>query len=277
MIRWTSISRVLAVAALAVTADSAAAQGGPEGRMRDFLRVSRDYAGTDALAAFFPARGTFDWVLTTREAGGTTTGRWRFAAAELVRATDPSTGPLCDSFSPGADARVLGTLMTQVLDTEGSWRRVGGTRFVPRGASATSPVFVEWRREDDGWVIGAFGDTRDRRPPLLNPWSALPALVRDTVPAGLLALPLPADAALAPGARWFVQNEPILVGAWPLVKYGEPRRMEAGSLRRIGAVDGVGAYVERGDRGPHSVVYLPVSSDGLFHPYQLSIGTGCGA
>lgn len=29
---------------------------------------------------------------------------------------------------------------------------------MPPFASASSPIFVEWRREGDKWVINAFGD-----------------------------------------------------------------------------------------------------------------------
>lgn len=267
------IRRALVVLALALIASPAEAQGGPDGRMRQFLRDARGYAGDETLAAFFSARGTFEWVVTTHGAAGSSTGRWRFATADLGRAKDA--GPLCRSFYPGGDVIIRGTLMTRIQETEGPWRRVSPTRFVPRGASAGSPVFVEWRREDGRWVIAAFGDERRHFARVLGGWGGPYAMVRDSVRSAPLALPLPADAAYAPGTRWYDDNEPIVIGDDRFVKYGYPRRMEAGSLRRIGAVQGVGVYMERDSLRVPDVVFVPVSPDGMFQNYQNNIGVGC--
>ncbi|HEX6036641.1 hypothetical protein, partial [Longimicrobium sp.] len=91
----------LAVLALVLAARSARAQEGPDARMDAFLRFGRDYGASRELASFFPARGTLLWLLKTRTDDGARRGRWRFDAAELPRATDAATGPLCGSFSHG--------------------------------------------------------------------------------------------------------------------------------------------------------------------------------
>ena len=52
---------------------------------------------------------------------------------------------------------LLNTGSGTVVLRPGRWRRVGGNRFVPPGAPASSPIFVEWRREGDAWVVAAAG------------------------------------------------------------------------------------------------------------------------
>ena len=48
-----------------------------------------------------------------------------------------------------------------------------------------------------------------------------------------------------------------------------------GEVRRIGSIEGVGVYREVGTVGVPGVVYLPVTRDGTFQPYQNMTGDGC--
>jgi len=269
------VAPVLAIA-LAVAAPLAAqAPAGPDARMQAFLKATRDYALTSSLAEFFPWRGDVVWVSTTHGRAGTRVGRWRFPAARLVDAAENS-GPLCETFDYGGDLIAAGTLMFRILEEDGGWRRVSAVRFVPPGAAADDPTFVEWRLEEGRWVISAFGDERYRFQRVLGGLGGRPAeMARDAIRADPLTLPLPPDASYAAGQPWYEENEPIIIEDQRLVKYGFPRRLEAGTVRRIGSVDGVGVYVELREGFHPEVVYLPVSPDGLFQSYQDNLGTGC--
>ncbi|HEX9938174.1 MAG TPA: hypothetical protein VGB15_13660 [Longimicrobium sp.] len=227
--------------------------------MREF---ARDLGGD--VRGYFPTRGDWTWVPTTRHPGGTDRpGIHRFPAAQ-TDSTIGRGGPLCDAFRSG-DYAVLGTLIAPGIDRRGSgeWRRVRGTRFVPQGEPASFPVFVEWRREDGRWVISAFGGETRYAPA---------AAARPRTP---LRLPLPATEPVAAGAPWFVNNEPIMVDGFRLNKYGLPRALAQGEVVRFDSVHGVGVYVEPSARGRPEVVYVVVSRDGMFQPYQSSMGNGC--
>jgi len=63
----------------------------------------------------------------------------------------------------------LGLLLEVIMRT-GAWRLVGGNRFVPPGAPASSRTFVEWRQEGNRWVISAFGDEWFQNPDQLPRW-----------------------------------------------------------------------------------------------------------
>ena len=266
---------LLLLAALAAPAAAAAQPDRvPLSRMDAFVEAM--LGEPDSLLEFFPRRGTWAWVLTTRVEGeAPRVGRWRFDTADLLRAVDTN-GPLCESFTPGGDAIPVHSLAYVGLEEEGlhPWRRAGATRFVPAGDPPRSPTFVQWRREDGRWVIDSFGNEVSTGGGI--PWTPPTgpnAIVHE--PGGpAVALPLPADAAYAGGTAWFVENAMLLGAGGRLVKYGPPRRME-GFLRRYGTVNGVGVYVPTSSRGLPDIVYVPVSPDGLFQVYEDSVGTGC--
>ena len=244
---------------------SASAATGLEARMQAFLREIQEAPNT-GLAAFFPRRGDWTWVQTLRdERGGRRTGIWRFPGKETLRAIGEG-GPVCDSFnsSGGEVGPVEWRLGMQALMRGGPWRRVRGNRFVPAGASARSPVFVEWRREDGRWVVSAFGDEDLYLPPLLGRDAG------EIVPDTLTPLASPRYAA---NAGWYIGHQPIVLTGWRYVKDHPPYRLsaeDAARLRRVGVLEGVIVYAEPAEGIPE-MLWVPVSP-GEFQPY-----TGFGA
>jgi hypothetical protein len=126
-------------------------QGTLEGRNCAFLRAGGQ------RTAFLPRTGTFRYSLTSHYPGRMVAGTWLFSAADVVRAAGAD-GPLRGVFALQVESQPVGRLAHQVLHRGTVWRRVGGNRFVPPGASGSSPVFVEWRREGSTWVVSAVGD-----------------------------------------------------------------------------------------------------------------------
>lgn len=229
-------------------------------RMRAFAEAAPD-APNDSVAAFFPRRGDWTWVHTRRPfdaPGPPRVGTWRFGGAEMLRAIGAG-GPVCESFdrSFGEIGPHEGRLGIQTRMHRGPWRRVRGTRFVPPGESAASPVFVEWRREDGAWVVSALGDVDVYFPRLMG---------RHAPPAWRDTTGVPEDAAFAP-ADWHV----ITLGAMRYTKYGIPRPLdeaERASLARIGLYQRVSVFAER-DENPDwpAFVYL-LTAPGQFQPYE---------
>jgi hypothetical protein len=261
--RFPCLGLVLLAAMLA--AAPAAAQPGVEARMRAFTDAMAD-GQIDSVAAFFPRRGAWTWVLTTHDgARGDRVGVWRFDAEQTHRAIDDG-GPVCDSFSLQFEMRAIGPLSEQMMGSSRPWRRVRGNRFVPRGASAGSPAFVQWRREDGAWVVSAFGDERWTRPRLLGVERNEGR--RDSVRAEPLTLPIPPGAPAAAGADWFVDNEPILFAGIRYIKYALPRTLAPGDVTRVGTLHGVGLYAETGETGSAEVLYVPVAPGFEFQPYN---------
>jgi hypothetical protein len=217
---------------------------------------------------FFPTRGEWTWVLTTHYAGRPdSVGPWRFPAAQTDSAIGFN-GPVCDAFRSG-DYVVLGTLVSRAGARP--WRRVSGTRFVPPESGARSPVFVEWRREDERWVVASFGGEGDYMPPRPPDPALAPRGARAP-----LRLPLADTARVAAGAQWYESNEPITFAGYRLVKYGLPRQLQESDLERWGTLNGVDVYGERGSNPSIiEVVYLPVDRAGSFHAYQNEMGNGC--
>jgi hypothetical protein len=126
------------------------------------LRVHEFIASVDTLEPagivhFFPTTGDVVYRRTIHTAEGTQTGVWRFPATEVLVAL-ASGGPLWESFEIQPEAQPVGLFEHQVKLRAGRWRRVRGTRFVPPGADASSPIYVEWRQEGTNWVIAEFGD-----------------------------------------------------------------------------------------------------------------------
>jgi hypothetical protein len=238
-----------------------------ERTMRELLR---DLPGD--VRGYFPTRGEWEWVLSTRYPDGSRRRQvQRFPAAQTDAALDAA-GPLCDSFNSG-DVIALGTVIYHVGGEWQRWRRVGATRFVPPGRPASFPVFVEWRREDGRWVIAAIGEEGMYQPRLLGRDPGEAERFRRGAP---LRLPLADTARVAGGADWFENHVPISVGGYRLVKYGLPRLLNDGDVVRWGTVNGVGVYLEPEAEGPPPVVvYLPVDRAGTFQSYQNTVGNGC--
>ncbi|HYJ79621.1 MAG TPA: hypothetical protein VEW03_08485 [Longimicrobiaceae bacterium] len=255
---------------LPIAAQSTGAGSTLSGRMRGFLgALGRGTAG-DSAAAFFPRHGDWTWMQTLVDPPAVRgVGSWRFPGTETRKAMQPG-GPLCNSlaWSGGDFGPWEGALVMQVMVHPGGWRRVTPTRFVPPGASSRSPTFVEWRREDDRWVVSALGDEGFH-------WTPPPAetirnlVTRDTMPTG--------NTALAAGQPWYIGNEMLAFGGRWYLKYGLPRRIAPDQLRRVGSLGTVPVYVEGGaGRHDHSVLYVPVRP-GELHPYQVSGGSSCDA
>jgi hypothetical protein len=254
---------VLLAAILA--AAPAAAQSALEARMRAFTHAVSE-GRIDSVAAFFPRRGTWTWVLTTHE--GTFrehVGAWRFDAGQTLRVID-GRGPACEAFATHGEIGVRGPLTDQVMQHSRPWRRVRGNRFVPRGASVRSPAFVQWRREDGAWVVSAFGDERWMQPRLLG-FERYEGR-RDSVPGAPLTLPIPPDAPTAGLTRWYLGHQPILFEGFRYFQYGPSRTLAPGDVTRIASLDGVGLYAETGQAGLVDMLYVPVRPGFEFQPYQ---------
>lgn len=233
------------------------------GRMRAFLREVPDAPNTE-LAAFFPRRGDWTWEQTLLDGRGIATRVvvQRFPGAETLRVIGAG-GPACLSFDGirGEFGPFEGRFGMQARMNPAPWRRVRGNRFVPHGASARSPVFVEWRREEGEWVVAAFGEEDVYAPRLLG----RPAgpFVRDTTL-------VPEDAAFDP-ANWPM----VTIDGRRYTKYGLPRPIERDLLSRIGVLHRVSVYAERGSRldWPEHV-YL-ATAPGEYQPYETAAPTPC--
>ena len=245
--------------AAAAQTGTPAAQATLDERMQAFLRQVPETPNT-GLAAYFPRRGDWTWVQTRRRfrGGVTGTGTWRFPGAETARAIGAG-GPVCDAFHTGGGeiGAVAGRLANYVEPADGRWRRVRGNRYVPSGASAGSPVFVEWRREDGEWVVSAVGDEEVSFSPRLLGRAAGEA-PRDTslVPEG---------AAYAAGQPWYQERRPIYIQGRRYLPYGAPRTIDRADLRRVDVLGRVSVYAERG--ADREMLYVPVVP-GTYLSYQ---------
>jgi len=235
-------------------------------------RTMREFSRSDEPRGFFPTRGEWTWVLTRHGPGGQDRiGIFRSRAEETEAAIAPG-GPLCRSFNSG----VVDPGSIQGSGREnGRWRRVGGTRFVPAGRPASSPVFVEWRREDGRWVVSRFGEEEEYYGP---PADVRPRIegVRNGPRGEPPRLPLADSVRVAAGTDWYENKEPIVVG-YRLTMYGLPRQLGESDVVRWGTYDGVPVYVEPSilkSRSP-DVIYLPVDRSGSFQPYQNMTENPC--
>ena len=278
--RW---NRLLPLALLLIAPLPLAAQRAPApapearlpARMQAFLGAMQDEGTRAQIAAFFPRRGDWTWVRTSRSVrgGGERTEIRRFPGPETVRAIGAG-GPACTSFeAPGGEYGPFeGSLRMQGMMSPTGWRRVRGSRFVPPGAPATSAVFVEWRREDGAWVVSAFGEESvyfPGGPRLLGvPAPRRGTVVRDTVL-------VPEGAAYAAGEDWFVGNEPITLDGWRYIQYGLPRPLPPGRLTRIGTLGRVAVYAVDGDTHAPGMLMVPVRA-GELQPYQGFRPPTCG-
>lgn len=255
--------RLAVLLVLAALPADAQAPDGLAARMRAFAAAAAN-APNDSVAAFFPRRGDWTWVHTRQPAdrrGAPRVGTWRFGGAQTLRAIGAG-GPVCASFDgPGGFGPPEERLGMQTLMHRGPWRRVRGTRFVPAGESAASPVFVEWRREDGAWVVSAFGDVGVYFPRVLGRHA--PAAWRDT--AGV-----PEDAAFAP-ADWYT----ITLNGLHYTKYGNPRPLneaDRARLARIGVYQGVSVFAGR-DENPDWPAHVSLlTAPGRFQVYEAPHG-----
>lgn len=253
---------LLSALLLAAAAPSPAQQAEPRAtdaalaeRMGAFLRLMKEDS-RDSMAVFFPRRGDWTWVQTRRDpqtGARIGTGVWRFPAAETLRAIGAG-GPVCSSFDQpyGEFGPFEGFLGMRVRAQPTGWRRVDGSRFVPPGESPRSSAFVEWRREDGAWVLSAFGDDAV---PFTEP-AGVPRsmIVRDT-------LPLPAGGDFAAEADW------ITFEGYRYVKHGQPRKVDAKDLSRLGRFGRVPVFVPRGHLTAPELLYVPVRP-GEYQPYE---------
>ncbi|HEX8245503.1 MAG TPA: hypothetical protein VF541_18470, partial [Longimicrobium sp.] len=273
MRRVTPFAGILSILLALATPGAAQARAGRtvplEVRMRRFLAEAgsegRVAGEVERLLPYFPRRGEWERVRTFhRGSRPDSVVVERFRNADMGRAAKPG-GPLCRSFDPGGGEHGA-PLGTVPAEAGGTWRRVRATRFVPQGRSARSPIFVEWRREGNQWVISAMGEEADEASKLS--WNGRPQIVPDSAAGKPLHLPLPADGAYAQRKPWFVSHDPIFIGSLRFVKYGGPRQLDDGGVVRFGSVDGVPAYREPSRRRVPEVVYQAVTPGGMFQPYQ---------
>lgn len=126
-----------------------------EGRNCAFLRTVRKNG--DRVEPFLPRTGLFTHVTTTHNEDGLVLGTWRFPAEALSKIQWGH--PLFVVFDIDFEGQPIATLSQQVRFRGTMWRRVGRTlRFVPADSPDDSPLWVEWRREGDRWVVSAVGD-----------------------------------------------------------------------------------------------------------------------
>lgn len=241
--------------------------GGGGGTLERRMAAFVDSVPIERAAGFFPRHGDYTWIRTVHTPDGDRVGAWRFSAADTEKAMELC-GPLFGSFSFLPHGQPLGGLIERAMMSEGRWRRVRGTRFVPPSAPASSPVFVEWRREGSDWVVSSFGDEAYREPP--GPLPAAWAEQRDTTSA-----PLPREDAYAASEAWYAENAPFTFSGRHYTKYGVPRPLSRNLLTWIGRVGGVRLYVERRTPvGEEAVVYVP-TAPGEYQPYQTEMSPHC--
>jgi hypothetical protein len=153
--RWLPVLLTVALWANPGAAHAqAAAEALLEARMREFT-ASVGRVDEDGTVAFFPHSGDFTWVETTHRRDGDVVGIWRFSAADFRAAYR---GPLNDVLTVDHHGQPVGSLSHQVMIRRPRWRRARGNRFIPADAPDSSPLYVQWRREDGRWVVSEIGD-----------------------------------------------------------------------------------------------------------------------
>ncbi len=148
----------------AVGQDTVSAQDSVEldRRVAGFLATVRSQIG-ERVAGFFPTTGEFTYVHTLHGDGPDSVTTRHFPSS-LAREHIVE-GILRGSFDIDHHGQPIGLFLHQLILRGSDWRRVSPTRFVPPRADASSPIFLEWRKEGDVWVVSAFGDERFTRRP----------------------------------------------------------------------------------------------------------------
>ena len=245
----------LAVFALTFTlcAPAAGAQARREtlhGRMNAFLG-SLMAEGEMEPHEYFAGRGSWTWFNTD----GGQVGVHRFPSGETRRALE-SYCPLRDSFVLQPEGQPMGGLIGHALKNPSGWRRVRGTRFVPPGAPAASPTFIEWRQEDGRWVVSAFGDESPRGRDRIS--DDAPNTVRRDPPGRLES---------REDDTWYTGDGPIHFDGRRWFLNGARRVVSQELLRRVGSLGRVPVYAESGSGIP-DVLYVAVGPGPEVAPYQ---------
>jgi hypothetical protein len=243
---------------------TARGNAGLRATMTAFLRALPDDRGQDTTRRWFPTAGEWSYTHTIHEpGGGAIVGRWIVPAAQtsLLFGFGKGTGPtpIDDSFEVRYEGgQKEGVLLEVVMSTSDRWRRVGRNRFVPPGARASSPIFVEWRRENGRWVISAFGDEHTCNPRLAG------YAVGDVM--GVRGLPEPAQPMYAANEPWFINGEVRYFDGHRYMKFGQPRELQPGDLEQTGWHGNIRVYVEKGQTAAPRVLYVPTAAD-TYQPY----------
>jgi len=257
--RWLLVAALLAAV---VPAEAQRPHAGREpaslaGRTRAFLNALGQ--GADSAARFFPRHGDWTWVhVTEYDVGRKTVGVWRFRGTEAARVLGHG-GPMCGEVDE-TSASQLSQEAASVMGGSASWRHAGGRRFVPPETGARSPLFVEWRREDGAWVVGAIGSAWHGSLPM--PGTDIRTAVRDSIPGQ------PPAWGYGEHAEWYVRTEPIYFERLAYVKYGPPRMLPREGLERIATLAGVPVYADTGSRGTPELIHVPVNARGEFQSYN---------
>jgi hypothetical protein len=231
--------------------------------MTAFVRALRDERSQDTTRRWFPTSGDWSYTHTIHEpGGGTRVGRWIVPAAQTSLLFGYGTGtgptPIDDSFEVNYEGQKVGVLIDVVMTTSDRWRLVGRNRFVPPGARTSSPVFVEWRRENGRWVISAFGDEHYCHRRLVG--YAVGDVMRVRSP------PDPPHPAYAANEPWFINGDVRELDGHRYLKYGQPRELRPGDLEQIGWHGDIRVYVEKGHSAEPFVIYIPTAPE-TYQPY----------
>ena len=242
-------------------------------RMTALADSMRGYADSESFADWFPREGSWVWRQTLHGAPeGDRVLTWRFPAAQTVEALS-DTGPLCPSFfRGGGEVETFPTTIAGRLSRDSArWRRVG-LRFVPPGAPASSPTFVEWRREGGRWVISELGDEDEYAEPEQEPDAPRTIVRRSRETGPLLALPLPKDDRYLGSVAG---REILWIDGGRRVAYGPPVHLGNGDVARIGWVEGVAVYAEPRAAATAEVIYVALDGEGAFQPYRTASNYFC--
>lgn len=267
---------LLAVSLLVTVATEAAAQSTPaglRGRMDAFAAALRDEARVATIADFFPRDAAWELVrVPDRPTPRPAVETIRILADSTLAAISKG-GRVCDSFTGtvGDVGPVETTLGMQTRMHRGAWRYAGRLRFVPPGEPVSSPTYVEWRRERGAWVVSRVGEEYYYDPPVLGQEKPDPTL--DTTAGN----DLPLERRLAANQQWYRDHEPIVIHGRRYTKYGLPRPLDEGLLRRYGSRGVVPVFVERAVEGDRAEVMYVLVAPGEYQPYQGIAYGGCRA
>ena len=267
----------LAATALAALPSDAVAQSPPAGlrqRMDAFAAALRDEAPVATIAGFFPRDAAWEMVRVPERPTHQPAVQTLRVAPDSTLAAVTRDRRTCDSFTGvvgGEAGPVETTLRMQTLAHRRPWRYAGRYRFVPPGEGAASPTWVEWRRERGTWVISRVGEQYYYSPRVIGV-DVHDRATRDTTAGN----DLPLERRLAANQQWYRDNEPVVIAGHRYTKYGLPRPIDDGLLRRYGSVGTVPVFVERALDGGAEVMYVLVAP-GEYQPYQGIAYGGCRA
>ncbi|HET7464103.1 MAG TPA: hypothetical protein VFJ82_22795 [Longimicrobium sp.] len=265
--RRAALLLVIPLCALPASLPAQRAPAGLRARMNEFLRSIPEDRRQDTTRRFFPRSGDWSYTHTVHLPGGDVrVQRWVFPAAQTSllfgfgkEGKAPAVDPVTESFEIIYEGQRIGMLIEVIMRTSSRWRLVGGNRFVPPGAPASYPVYVEWRKEQGRWVISSFGDESWEGPRVLG--YAIGDVTRGR------GLPDPPRPAYAAGEPWLVSDEPITFEEQRYVKYGQPREITPDVLEQVGWHGDIRVYAERGHACMPAVLYVPIAPDS-YQPYM---------